>query len=164
MDQIELKMKKLLTKKMILAVQQSWGDGIIRISSAFRDNEDYKSIAVDFIKQHYGYDEGIVLFKPTLASIEQFRDTFEKALSYFISGNPDHPEDLGFAIRPWIKVTFENAGVIITRHRAVAMGNYYFKDISGFEVRVEYTFGYFITKDNGVKINVHHSSLPYIIT
>jgi hypothetical protein len=157
-------MKKLLSKKLILAVQKSWGDGIIRISSAFKNNEDYKSIAIEFIRMHYGYDEGIVLFKPTLASIEQFRDTFEKALSYFISGNPDHPEDQGFAIRPWIKVKFENAGVIITKHRAVAMGNYYFKDISGSEVRVEFTFGYFLTNDNKIKINVHHSSLPYLIT
>ncbi len=157
-------MKKLLTKKKILAEQKSWGDGIIRISNAYRNNEDYKSLAVEFIKQHYGYDEGIVLFKPTLASIEQFRDTFEKALSYFISGNSNHPEDQGFAIRPWIKVTFENAGIIITRNRAVAMGNYFFKDINGSEVRVEYTFGYFLTRDNKVKINVHHSSLPYSIT
>ena len=164
MHQIEPKMKKLLTKKMILAVQQSWGDGILKISSAFRNNEDYKSIAIEFIKQHYGYDDGIVLFKPTLASIEQFRDTFEKALSYFISGNPNHPEDQGFAIRPWIKVRFDNAGIIITRHRAVAMGNYFFKDIAGSEVRVEYTFGYYLTRENLVKINVHHSSLPYKTT
>jgi hypothetical protein len=83
MHQIEPEMKKLLTKKMIRAVQQSWGDGIIKIGNAFRNKEDYKSIAAEFIKQHYGYDDGIVLFKPTLASIEQFRDTFEKAFILF---------------------------------------------------------------------------------
>lgn len=157
-------MKKLLTDEMILSVQKSWGDGIISISKAFRNQEDYRAIAVDFIKQHYGYDEGIVLFKPTLASIEQFRDTFEKALSYFISGNPLHPEDQGFAIKPWENITFENAGIIIIKRRAVAMGNYYFRDITGYEVRVEYTFGYFLTEENLVKINVHHSSLPYSLT
>lgn len=157
-------MKEQFTEEMILAAQKSWADGILRISKAFRDNGDYISIATDFIRQHYGYDEGIVLFKPTLASVEQFRDTFEKALSYFVSGNPNHPEDQGFAIKPWEQVTFENAGIIITRHRAVAMGNYFFRDVTGFEARVEYTFGYFLTREKKVKINVHHSSLPYLQT
>jgi hypothetical protein len=155
-------MKKLLTKKKILEVQRSWSDGIISIGMAYRNNEDYKSLASAFVLQHYGYDEGIVLFKPTLASVEQFRDNAEKALSYFISGNPNFPEDQGFAIKPWVKITFNNAGIIITEHRAVAMGNYYFEDIAGNEVKVEYTFGYYVNKDNRIKINVHHSSLPYI--
>lgn len=153
--------KKFLTKKKIRKIQKAWGDGIIAIGQAYVNNEDYKALATAFIQKHYGYQEGIVLFKPTLASVEQFRDTFEKALSYFVSGNPNHPEDQGFAIRPWVKVKFDNAGIIIIKNHAVAMGNYYFTDTEGNEVKVEYTFGYFVNENNEIKINLHHSSLPY---
>lgn len=156
--------KKFLTKKKIRETQKVWGEGIIAIGQAFVKNDDYKTMAVEFIRKHYGYQEGIVLFKPTLASVEQFRDTFEKALSYFVSGNPDHPEDQGFAIKPWVKVKFQNAGIIIIKKHAVAMGNYFFTDTEGNEVKVEYTFGYFVNENGEIKINLHHSSLPYSAT
>lgn len=152
---------KKLTKKMVRSAQQSWADGILRIGKAYRNKEDYHSLADTFINLHYGYKEGIVLFKPTLASVEQFRDTFEKAHSYFVSGNPNFPEDQGFAIRHWVKVKFDNTGIISMGHRAVAMGNYFFTDDAGNEVKVEYTFGYFLTENNEIKINLHHSSIPY---
>lgn len=154
-------MKQKLTEKKIHSAQQSWANGILRISDAYMNKEDYKTLAAEFIRQHYGYDEGIVLFKPTLASIEQFRDTFEKALSYFVAGNPSHPEDQGFAIQNWNRIQFRNAGIIIIESRAVAMGNYYFTDRSGREIKVEYTFGYFMNKNNAIKIYLHHSSIPY---
>ena len=156
-------MNQFLTKRKIRAVQKSWADGIIEIGNAYKNKKDYKSLAENFINMHYGYQEGTVLFKPTLASVEQFRDTFEKALSYFIS-NPNYPEDRGFAIRPWVNVKFQNAGIIIFKNHAVAMGNYYFTDDMGVEVKVEYTFGYFIAQNGDIKIHLHHSSLPYIIT
>jgi hypothetical protein len=153
--------KKALTKKKIRAIQNSWADGILAIGQAHRKKEDYKSIATEFIHKHYGYKEGIVLFKPTLASVEQFRETFEKALSYFVSGNPDYPEDQGFAIWHWVKIKFENAGIVVIKKHAVAMGNYFFTDYEGNEVKVEYTFGYFVNQDGDIKINLHHSSIPY---
>lgn len=156
--------KKFLTKKKIRETQKAWGDGIIAIGQAFVKNEDYKAMAARFVEKYYGYQEGIVLFKPTLASVEQFRDTFEKALSYFVSGNPDHPEDQGFAIKPWVKVKFQNVGIIIIKKHAVAMGNYFFTDNEGNEVKVEYTFGYFVNEKGEIKINLHHSSLPYSVT
>ena len=101
-------MSKFLTKQNIRNAQKEWGDGIIKIGKAYTNKEDYKSLTKEFINHYYGYKEGLVLFKPTLASIEQFRETFEKALSYFIAGNPDFPEDQGFALRPWIKVKFQD--------------------------------------------------------
>lgn len=156
--------KKALTKKKIRAIQKSWAEGILAIGQAHRKKEDYKSLATEFIQKHYGYEEGIVLFKPTLASVEQFRDTFEKALSYFVSGNPKYPEDQGFAIRHWVNIKFENAGIVIIKKHAVAMGNYFFTDNEGKKVKVEYTFGYFINQDGNIKINLHHSSIPYSIT
>ena len=154
-------MSKFLTKQSIRKAQKEWGDGIIRIGKAYTNKEDYKSLTKEFINRHYGYKEGLVLFKPTLASIEQFRETFEKALSYFIAGNPDFPEDQGFALRPWKNVKFRNSGIILMKNHAVAMGNYYFTDMTDVEVKVEYTFGYFRNEEGLVKIHLHHSSLPY---
>jgi hypothetical protein len=153
--------KKILTKRAIRAFQQSWADGVLSIGRAYRENRDYRSLAAAFIKKHYGYGEGLVLFKPTLASVEQFRETFDKALSYFIGGNPECPEDKGFALSPWTKIRFENAGIIIIGNHAVAMGNYYFTDPDGKEEKVEYTFGYFIGPDGEIRMNLHHSSIPY---
>ncbi len=152
-----------LTKHAVRSAQKLWGDGIIKIGEYFSNKKDYAKLTEEFINKHYGYKEGIVLFKPTLASVEQFRDTYEKALSYFIAGNPKHPEDQGFALRPWVKVKFRNAGIILIKNHAVAMGNYYFTDATGYKVKVEYTFGYFVNKDGDIKIHLHHSSLPYSV-
>ena len=67
-----------------------------------------------------------VLFKPTLAVVEQFRPTFESALSYFVASNNACTEDEGFAIKGWTKVRFENDKVTTDGNRAFAMGNYFF--------------------------------------
>ena len=156
-------MDKVLTKTDIRNAQKLWGKGIIEIGESYTNKKDYKLLAENFINRHYGYKEGIVLFKPTLASIEQFRDTFEKAHSYFVAGNEKYPEDQGFAIRPWVKVVFKNAGILLIENHAVAMGNYYFTDPDGHEVKVEYTFGYFVDEAGNIKIHLHHSSMPFEI-
>lgn len=156
-------MTKQLTKKAVRKAQKMWGAGIVEIGETYKNGGEYRQMTIDFIDKHYGYKEGIVLFKPTLASIEQFRETGEKALSYFISGNTKFPEDQGFALRPWVNVKFKNVGIILIKNHAVAMGNYFFSDSDGHEVKVEYTFGYFQTADGDVKIHLHHSSMPFVI-
>ena len=49
------------------------------------------------------YDfENNVLFKPTKAAVEQFRNTKNSAFSYFISGDEKEcKEDTGFALSKW---------------------------------------------------------------
>jgi hypothetical protein len=45
------------------------------------------------------YDNGTVLFKPTLTFGDQtFRLDKEGAAAYFIGGNPKYPNDTGFAL------------------------------------------------------------------
>ncbi len=83
------------------------------------------------------------------------------AKSYFIGGNPDYPEDGGFALNPWIEVHFENAGFIFEESRAIAMGNYFLTDLKGEKTKVEYTMGFVKDASGKLKINLHHSSLPY---
>lgn len=139
-----------------------WSNGIVRIGKVFTDKGDYTNEAADFIQDMYGYDLSSVLFKPTLASDDQFRSSFDAALSYFVAGNEAYPEDKGFAIKPYTKVTFYNTGIINNSCRmAVAMGNYYFTAKDGSETKVEYTFAYVKDKTGMLRIVAHQSSLPY---
>lgn len=144
-----------ITKEEILATQKAWGDGIVAIGQA----KDHTKAAREHIDTLYAYDLGPVLFKPTKASALQFRDTKDEALSYFVGGK--EPEDKGFALAPFTKVRFENHGMVMGCNTALAQGNYYFTQTGGQEVKVEYTFGYMTDKDGHLKINLHHSSLPY---
>ena len=59
------------------------------------------------------------------------------------------------------KSSFENAGIVLSADTALAMGNYFFTDTNGDETKVEYTFGYVKDKDGNLRINVHHSSVPF---
>lgn len=144
-----------ITQEDILAAQQAWGDGIVNIGKA----QDHKKAALEHINTFYAYDLGPVLFKPTKASVMQFRDSKDEAISYFVGGK--EREDKGFALAPYTKVRFENHGMVIECDTALAQGNYYFTKTDGQEIKVEYSFGYIEDKDGHIKINLHHSSLPY---
>jgi hypothetical protein len=78
-----------------------------------------------------------------------------------VGGNGKYPEDHGFALQPWTKVRFANSGMILREGSALAMGNYFFTDTNGDEVKVEYSFGYIRDDRGALRINLHHSSLPY---
>lgn len=152
-----------ITEREVVAAQRAWGDGIIKIGKTFTEGGDYSAAASAHIEQFYAYDLSLVLFKPTLASVEQFRTAFDGAHSYFVGGNPSYPEDKGFAIKPWTKVRWQNAGITNNAcNMAVAMGNYYFtpRDGTG-ETKVEYTFAYIRDPQGQLKIVVHQSSVPY---
>ena len=140
--------------------QKAWGDGIVAIASAHSNGEDYVSIARNHVETLYAYGLSPVLFKPTLAAVEQFRPNFESALSYFVASNNECPEDKGFAIKGWTNVRFENADLILGDSTALAMGNYFFTTPEGDEVKVEYTFGYIVDSSGNLRINLHHSSMP----
>ena len=140
--------------------QQAWGEGIVAISSAHNEGGDFVALATDHVNTLYAYQLGPVLFKPTLATINQFRPTFETALSYFVASNGACPADKGFAIKGWTNVRFENSDVIIDGNTALAMGNYFFTAPDGAEVKVEYTFGYIQDDEGKLKIQLHHSSMP----
>ena len=53
-----------------------------------------------------------------------------------------------------------NSEIITHGETAVAMGNYFFTDTEGTEVKVEYTFGYIEDEDSNLRIQLHHSSVP----
>ena len=140
--------------------QRTWGDGIVAIAKAHQSGGDYVGIARNHVETLYAYGLTNVLFKPTLAAIEQFRPDFESALSYFVASNNACPEDKGFAIKGWTNVRFENADIILEDSTALAMGNYFFTSPEGDEVKVEYTFGYIVDSSGNLRIQLHHSSMP----
>ena len=150
----------MMTHHDIDNAQQAWGDGIVAIAKAHSDGGDFEAVARNHVETLYAYGMGDVLFKPTLAAVDQFRPTFDEALSYFVASNNACPEDKGFAIKGWTNVRFENAGVILRETTALAMGNYFFTTPEGEEVKVEYTFGYVLDEVGALRINVHHSSMP----
>tara|TARA_B100000519_G_scaffold199142_1_gene209845 strand:- start:2167 stop:2631 length:465 start_codon:yes stop_codon:yes gene_type:complete len=142
--------------------QQAWGEGIVAIATAHSKGGDYVEVARNHVETLYAYGLTAVLFKPTLAAIEQFRSTFDQALSYFVASNNECPEDKGFAIKGWTHVRFENSDVILEESTALAMGNYFFTAPDGDEVKVEYTFGYMVDSVGNLRIQLHHSSMPAV--
>ncbi len=78
-------------------------------------------VAERFLKKADNFDEGLVLFKPTLTSEIPFRTTLEGALSYFVGENDDFPEDIdnGFALKPWESIAFDFVGIIFDENRAI---------------------------------------------
>ncbi|MEN8141807.1 MAG: hypothetical protein ABFR97_11360 [Thermodesulfobacteriota bacterium] len=154
-------MKEDITAAEVAQAQQVWGAGIVAIGKAHTDGGDFVKAAEDHLDNLYAFGSDPVLFKPTKAAEAQFRTGRESALSYFVGGNAKFGEDHGFAIHPWTKVRFENEATYLHGDYAVAMGNYFFTETSGNEVKVEYTFGYFRDDAGNLRINLHHSSVPF---
>ena len=150
----------MVTATEVEEAQRAWGDGIVAISTAHSSGEDFVGLAKNHIDTLYAYQISPVLFKPTMAAEQQFRSTFEEALSYFTASNGVCPEDNGFAINGWTKVRFENQDMILNDANALVMGNYFFTSPEGNEVKAEFTFGYMRDSNGALRINVHHSSLP----
>jgi len=147
-------------KEKIIELQKKWADGIIKMGELSSDKDSLESFANDFLDEMYDFDGDQLLFKPTKASEIQYRNTKEKALSYFISGeNRECKEDSGFALAEWKKITFENIQIKIVDSLGFAMGNYYFENDST-KIKAEYSFGY-REVNNFIKIFLHHSSIPY---
>jgi len=150
----------MVTVAEVEKAQQAWGEGIVAISAAHGSGEDYVGRATTHVESLYAYGMSPVLFKPTMAAVQQFRPTFDEALSYFTASNGACPEDTGFAIQGWTNVRFDNQNMILNESSAIAMGNYFFTSPEGNEVKVEFTFGYLLDSTGALRIHLHHSSLP----
>jgi hypothetical protein len=153
--------KNYVNRADLDAALATWGAGLVEIATARENNQDYRAVAERVIRGNYNYDQGTVLFKPTLASLTMFRGTFEGALSYFVGGNSKFAEDNGFALNPWVEVKFEIAGCHTGDDYGIVMGNKLLKDKTGKVTIANFTMGFVKNEDGKLKINLHHSSLPY---
>jgi len=151
-----------ITESDILNIQQAWGEGLVAISTAFSNGEDYASVAQDVLDRLYGFVDGNVLFKPTIASEVPFRFTEAEAASYFIGGMVD--EDEGFALLPWTNVEFGDDGQFIIStfgNTALWMGSVFLTNGDGDVIRVEKSLGFYRDMQGDVRIQLHHSSVPF---
>jgi len=134
----------------------SWKNGIIDIGIAYKEGSNYKQKARDFVYNHYAFDIGDVLFKPTYTHDVLFRNTLESALSYFIAG--DISEDFGFAIKPWEGIKSSRVNILIEDNLCAVMGVLHLKHLdSKNETRIVFTF-ILIKSNDKIKIKIHHSS------
>jgi len=155
-----------ITVQDVNDAQQGWCDALLSISKAYAEGRDYKSIATAVLSNTYNYDNGIVLFNPTLSFGEQnFRLDKEGAAAYFIGGNPKYPDDKGFALKPWVKCSYTNAGdntgVLIEGEIAATMGNVVLTDNKGNKTTVDKAFVFKRGADGKLRIILHKSSLPF---
>ena len=144
------------TEKRIMDFLASWTEGVIKIGQEFLSDRDYVNCAKDFLSLHYAFDETEVLFKPTFTREVVFRNTKEKALSYFVKGQID--EDKGFALKPWEKIDLEECHILQEKDFITVMGSLLFKPIDVDEItKVAFTF-ILIEAEESLKIKIHHSS------
>lgn len=92
--------QSIITYEEVNLAQQAWCDALVKIGKLKENGGDYKTYAEQVLSEAYNYDNGKVFFKPTLAFGNQtFRNDKKGALAYFIGGDPDYPNDNGFADR-----------------------------------------------------------------
>lgn len=157
----------VITYDEVNAAQQAWCDALVKIGQLKEEGGDYKAFAEKVLSDAYNYDNGKVFFKPTLAFGDQtFRNDKKGALAYFIGGDPDYPNDKGFALTPWVKARYDNAGpknegIQIYGSVAITMGNVWVTGKDGKEVMVDKTWVFKKGKDGKLRIIVHKSALPY---
>ena len=145
----------------IINIQKEWASGIVKMGELSNHRDSLESFTSDFLDKIYDFDNQ-VLFKPTKAANEQFRNSKGSAFSYFIAGDDrECQEDNGFALSNWTEILFDNSNIIINEDIAIAMGNYTFKNEAS-KIKVEYSFVYKNYGDE-IKVILHHSSLPYKI-
>jgi hypothetical protein len=159
-----------ITEDEVNAAQQAWCDALVQIGKLHTEGGDAKAYAEKVLTEAYDYDNGKVFFKPTLAFGEKtFRNNKEGALAYFVGGNPNYPEDKGFALTPWVKARYDNAGegnngIQIYGDIAITMGNVWVTSKDGKEVMVDKTWVFKKGEDGKLRIIVHKSALPFAPT
>lgn len=153
-----------ISEAEVLAAQNAWGEALVRISRAHDEGGQAQAAAVaaEVIDGAYGYDYGVVLFKPTLTHGEQtFRVDRQGALAYFVGGDSAYPGDSGFALKGWREFEIRNAAVLIAGDLALTMGNVVLVDQQGQVTTVDKTWGFRKDAAGDLRIVLHHSSLPY---
>ncbi|MGE8559039.1 MAG: hypothetical protein ACN6NU_11340 [Acinetobacter sp.] len=156
--------KNMISEPEVIAAQQAWCKALVDISSTYDKSgkQAANGLASKVIDEAYFYQDGPVLFKPTLTTNPQtFRTTREGALSYFVGGNPNFPDDKGFALGGWQKCEVDNAAINITGDSASTVGKVHFTNRNGEVTTVDKSWKF--VKDNAGKLRivVHHSSLEH---
>ena len=146
---------------LVSQIQRRWANIVIEIGQEYKKKNNVDNLTSELMQKIYAFDYCDVLFKPTLAKVAQFRSSKEEFLSYFLGQNNTCKEDSGFAIKNWKSIEFNNYKITEYNNYLLSMGNYFFKDQKNEILKVEYTFGFIKINNNELRINLHHSSIPY---
>ncbi|MFN6339927.1 MAG: phosphoribosyl-AMP cyclohydrolase [Cyanobacteriota bacterium] len=161
-----LRMDTNISEAQVLQAQKGWCAGLLAISEAYATGGfvKAKATATQVLDQAYGYPYGAVAFKPTLTTPPQtFRATKAGALAYFVGGDPSHPNDKGFAIKPWKTCAVRNQVIQLHGMFATTMGNVDLTDAKGAVTTVDKTWVFLKEPDGQIRIVLHHSSLPFTL-
>ena len=156
-----------ITEEEVLAAGKNWCAALVGISHTFHSEgaAAAKAKAEAVIDAAYGFQQGPVAFKPTLASGEStFRNTRQGALDYFVGPDPAFPPGRGFATyKRWTDCTVQED--VIQRFGPVAnsMGNVSITDDQGNVTTVDKTWTFWQPKNDVMRIVLHHSSIPFEI-
>jgi hypothetical protein len=159
-----LRMDSNITEAQVLQAQQGWCKGLLAISEAYASGgfAKAKATANQVLDQAYAYQYGPVAFKPTLTVAPQtFRSTKAGALAYFVGGDPNFPNDKGFAIKPWKTCAVRNQVIQLHGMFATTMGNVDLTNDKGAVTTVDKTWSFIREPDGSIRIVLHHSSLPF---
>ena len=160
----DLLIDRSITKNEVLEAQRAWCAALVDISKAYETGGQSaaKALAEKVIDSAYAYDKGGVLFKPTLTVNPQtVRTTRAGALAYFVGGDPEFPNDKGFALKGWTSCVAEDNAIIILGDTATSLGKVRITNKDGSIVTVDKTWQYIKDPDDHLRIVVHHSSLEY---
>jgi len=151
-----------ITENQVLETLQLWCDNVVLVGKIHSEGGDVTKIANEILSDNYDYDNGKVLFKPTLAYGNQtFRPTKEGALAYFIGGNSNFPNDKGFKLKPWVKVWFSKLDFILHNELAIVQCNIHLIGDDDSHIFVNKSFVFKMCADGKIRIILHQSSLPY---
>jgi len=153
-----------ITETEVKAAQEAWGKALIQISDDYASGglAKAKATANAVLDAAYGYNMGVVLFKPTLTHGQQtFRTTKAGALAYFVGDDKAFPSDKGFALGGWKKYEYRNAGVFINGDLALTQGHVMLTNKDGQVTTVDKTWGFKKDEKGQLRLVLHHSSLPF---
>ena len=154
-----------ITEAEIRSAQVAWGEGLVAISTAYANGDDYVTVAAGVLNDLYGYDYVGVLFKPTLTNDVPFRLDWDGAASYFIGTSAPvviAEDGSGFATNPWTAVSFEpDWTFIIHGENAIGMGTVVITDDNGDLTTVHKSMAWFRDTDGNLRLQLHHSSVPF---
>jgi len=152
----------MFTKEMAYTALQTWCDNVVNVGKIYAEGGDAQAYSQQVLSDNYDYDNGHVLFKPTQTFGQQtFRPTKEGALSYFVGGNSDFPNDKGFKLKPWVKVWYSKEDLILHNDLAIVQCNVHFIGSDDSHIFVNKSFVFKECDDGRVRIILHQSSLPY---
>jgi hypothetical protein len=160
----ELLIDRSITKNDVLEAQRAWCAGLVDISKAYETGGQTaaKALAEKVIDSAYAYESGGVLFKPTLTvNPQSVRTSRAGALAYFVGGDPDYPNDKGFALKGWTSCLAEDNAIIILGETATSLGKVRITKKDGSVVTVDKTWQYIMDQQGRLRIVVHHSSLEH---